>query len=54
MASKERILKLSGQQARIALLKLLESSYNTAAGTVWAKKIDEALDLAETYPPTEK
>ena len=49
MASKKRIKKLSGQQARIALLKLLEDSYSTTAGAIWNKKLDEALDVAESY-----
>lgn len=47
MALKDRINKLSGPQARIALLKLLEDSYNTSAGLIWSKKIVEAVAVAE-------
>jgi hypothetical protein len=50
MASKERINKLTGQQARIALLYILECSYNTACGAIWNKKLDDALKTAESYP----
>lgn len=53
MVSREKINKLSEKQAKIALLKLLEDSYNTAAGTIWAKKIDEAIALAEKYSAEE-
>jgi hypothetical protein len=53
MASKESINKLSGKQARIALLFLLEKSYNTPAGAIWNQKIDEAIKIAETYPPND-
>jgi hypothetical protein len=49
MASKKQIQGLTGKQARIALLKLLENSYNTACGAIWNKKLDEALSIAETY-----
>ncbi len=50
---KERIKALTGSQARIALLYLLEKSYSTAAGTIWNQKIDEAIKIAESYPPTQ-
>lgn len=50
MPSKERINKLTGEQAHIALLYLLEKSYNTTAGAIWNQKIDEAIKVAEAYP----
>ncbi len=51
MASKKRIKKLSGQQARMVLLQLLEDTYNASCGAIWNKKIDEALIVAEQYRP---
>ncbi len=47
MASQKRIKKLSGKQAQIALLHLLECTYNTTAGAIWNQKIDEACSIAE-------
>ena len=43
MASKKQIQKLSGSNARLAVLRLLEATYNTTAGMIWNKKIDEAI-----------
>lgn len=50
MASKERIKKLTGFQARIALLHLLEASYTILFGGILNKRLDEALKIAESYP----
>lgn len=54
MPSKVRICKLSGHQAKIALLHLLECTYNTPSGALWSHKLDEALIIAESYPAKEE
>jgi hypothetical protein len=42
MPSKVQILKLTGLQAKNALLELLEYSYSKPAGAAWNQLLDKA------------
>lgn len=54
MPSKEEIKKLTGTQARAALLYLLEKTYSMECGAIWNGVIDEALKVAKSHPPAEE